>query len=588
MKLLTVIHFVLLFSSCCFAQSNSYFQCLGFATGKDGKLVGWISDPSLPMLLKIDSSKTTNKKLPLHIDQKNVLGINLRLNASIQNKLILPEKIGDSLKIVFTCKGLNLESAYFIITGLDKQENILRSDTMFVAGNDDWHTFAKSISIKNTALIHLNIEALGVEKICNQGLWLDKIGMFADGKSIDEFQLPDLTNDIDLELKDVVPLSFSNHQLYNDIPNLKNTKIVALGESIHGSKTISHAAFDLIKFRVENANCKLILLELPFEQMLSFNRFAQGDESFKLDSLMQDFRGVYLLKEIVLWVKEYNKVTNEKVWLMGMDVEMNEITSRMLIFEYLNTLNKTVRCASIDSLCSNLFNSNPFTKTLSFLENHGEIKSALGEKEYKLLSHCLSIFKKIKSRQVGRFPLRDYLMYDNAKFLTEILCSTAETVSIYSHLVHTNYISENSIFRFKPSFGFMMKKGFGNDYSCIGLFTEKGNCTVNVPGNPNVAVKPLQMPPFTSFEYVLGKINADYFYLPISKLPENPIFIRELGLAFSENQFNVLVLASRMDAAIFVRHSEAIQLTQVDLNRIQNNDIYYRFKKNLNKNLRNK
>jgi erythromycin esterase-like protein len=133
-----------------------------------------------------------------------------------------------------------------------------------------------------------------------------------------------------LRKSDVTPLSYTDPSSFDRIPELQTKKIGAIGERIHGRETMNDIAYQIIKQHVEKNRCRLVLLEISLEVMMSFNRFVQGDRSFNIYTLINRFNldliSVKQLKEICLWLKEYNKTAKEKILLLGADYYVSSMT----------------------------------------------------------------------------------------------------------------------------------------------------------------------------------------------------------------------------------------------------------------------
>ena len=129
---------------------------------------------------------------------------------------------------------------------------------------------------RGAAMLHLNIVAQGTKSYTEQKLYLDKIEIKIGGKDINEGPLPSTPIMANLKKSEIISLSLSDTNSFKRIPEIGNHKIVALGETIHGSESINEAAVELIKYQVLHNQCRFILLELPTEQSLYWNRYIQG------------------------------------------------------------------------------------------------------------------------------------------------------------------------------------------------------------------------------------------------------------------------------------------------------------------------
>ena len=170
-----------------------------------------------------------------------------------------------------------------------------------------------------------------------------------------------------------------------------------IGESVHGTETMSQIAYQLIRRHVEENDCRLVLLELSLDRMLLFNRFVQGDESFHIDSLINTFDldlvSIKQLKELCVWLKEYNQSREDKVWLLGADFYMSSFESVSLC-EYVYIVNKTKNDPALKKLHKNIYDAlfeGNYTNALhTITESYTSLEHAIGETEAAIVKHCIT------------------------------------------------------------------------------------------------------------------------------------------------------------------------------------------------------
>jgi erythromycin esterase-like protein len=551
---------ILVLLSCGQSRNFTKLYDLDFRLNSNSESYAWMPDPKrYRAAVEKDNAILKNGKHPVKYTQQSIGNFKFTMALAVQQRIVLPQASAQTAAISFTCRSQNVKSARLITATMDAQEAFLRSDTLLVQSTANWETYSKAISIVRASLLTLRIEAegLGCDSACEQNFWVDRVTIYLDGKNIDDYPLP--VNRCSLSVQDATPLSFSEKRLYDNIPELKSKRITAAGETVHGCQTITEVAVQLMKHQVANDSCKLILLELPMEEVLSYNRFVQGDSSFSGDSLMQDFPQLFsrdvIVNDLLVWLRDYNRSTEKKVWLMGMDIDFIAMNSAMWMFDYCYTLNKNRALPALDSLCNRLFDYTSILPMLDILErNATALEAVFGGKELAIVKHYVSLSAKAGTSSYHRFLLRDSMMYANARFLTELLCPKNERTFIYAHAGHVGYLNNIT-----TSFGAYMKRHFGDDYSCIAVAVG-GGTTVTTKDQVSVPLS-LASPPRGSMEYVLGNsVNLPYFYLPVSMLPLAFFSARNLGNNYVENQFSdIMVPKNRMDGIIFIRHGEAAE-----------------------------
>jgi erythromycin esterase-like protein len=552
--------------------------------GEDARLKRWAFDPLFSGTVKTDSTEQINGKYLTVIENLNFMGRNdYPVRIKLQQQMLLPDLLlPDTAEVSITYKNLNIKQMNLTVSGLDKYENPLYSDTLFLPEENEWTLSTIRVPLRDVTFFCLYVLVQGIDSFCTQRCWLDRITIKIDGESIESFQPQKCMENTALPKKEIIPLSFSDAALYHLIPELKAKRIFALGETVHGSETFSESAFQLIKHQVQYNNCKLILLELPLERGFLFNRFVQGDESFEIDRLLSLIKNSLFdwakYKELLLWLKEYNRHAEEKVWLMGMDIEIDINKSKASLFDYLYTINQGVQQPVIDTLRYQII-KNDLIKVTASASKNTKLQSIIGEKEYDILVHCLNISDKASPRMNIRLDKRDSVMFENARFLISLLCGKEEKTFIYAHLGHANY---RPSIQFSNSYnitlGLLMKQAYREDYFVTGLFAGSGY--FRTQWKNAYEIKPMPLTPSNSLEHLLNKINKDYFYL--SSLPECPATIRCMGNGYKEDAFEPMSLCSRMDAAIYIRESQASVMSP-DISPDENAEFWERFSKCIEK-----
>ena len=554
---------------------------------------------------RIDSSDIL---LPLQFYQMYYERDNVRyrerfkLPLCMYDKILLPKIPKKELEISLTCKSLNLKPITLIISGFDDEENRISSDTLMIPSENIWQKYIKKVKAKKCRFISFDLIAEGIndtydyeimplDETYNQQLWLDKIEITIDGKNIKQFSLSDAIGDYKIKKKNIIPVtndgSFDNIKLFNE------KRILAIGESVHGSESFNKIANQIIKYQVEYNNCKLVLIESHLEQTLSMNRFIQGDDSFNVDTLLYDIRNhgssYTQTKDLLLWLKSYNQTTENKVWLFGFDSECWSDVGALHInvANYLCDLNKKLNNTTIDSVCYELIYTGHYTdryynRPIRILKSNEKIKELIDEKEFQVLIHSLEALTKAKNIGFNFFMGREQIMFDNAQFLIDLICSPEESVVVYGHFLHINYKYSEKL---NYSFGHYMKQYYQNQYSGICMLAAQGEI---FSSNTDfiLASYPLQEPPENSLEYgLLTQTSDDCSFVPVEALSNDFAVIRDIGYYNLKDVFITFSPKNNIDAFIFIRESEACtKLPGIANNRLD----YYAYMVEKSANLRHK
>lgn len=537
-------------------QQNTYttFYELDFPVNK--QLQKWKSQSALILSSDIGSNLENAVLRINRIYVKDTIPIN-DITGALQQTLLLPHGTFNMAEIFVTTKALNLVMARLRVSVLDEQEKVLFSDTISILKNAKWNTGVGQFPLQKAKLLFLSLEMEGSPHICPQSLWLDKIEIKLDGKNIDSYPISSLSPLHTFEKSNVIPLSFSNTLLYNNIPQLKDKQIIALGETAHGSTTINNVAFQFIKNQIVNNNCTLVLLEYPLEQILPFNRFIRGDNAYLLEHLMMDIESSSFSSEqmmdFIIWLRDYNKSAKEKVTLMGIDISSSFSRSIRSIFNYCYEINRKKQNLAIDTLCLNLLSTISGKKfSMQLLPAYSDVHNEMSANEYIILKHYLGMTFNLGDDQQRRYQARDSIMYENVTFFKKLLCQSNEKIVVYSHFEHINL---KSTF---PSLGVLLKNEYQDKYFSIGILINEGNCIFRRIDNIKRSIESLQPGIIGSIEFTLSKLKIPLLYIPIEYIPCQLIYMRNIGNLYLKDQFSILNLCGRLNGIIFINKDEVI------------------------------
>ena len=557
---------------------------------------------------RVDSS---DYRHPKHFFQIIMWGFGSKfeLHLGLNSKMLLPyqfqQEIPENATITLTYRSQNLQAIKFVTSLYDEEENKIGSDTLSVPDIDHWNTCSEDISLKGGRYFNLELIAEGIEgadsvylkntvtdsAACRipridsaktQHLWIDGIRIEIDGTDVSRYTASEILEPCHINPKHIIALE--NENSFAQIPELKVKRIVAMGESLHGSEAFGELFFQTVKHQVLHNQCKLILLELDMSLALPLNSFIQGNENFDVDSVLYDIRytsfSFLQLKNMLLFLKDYNRSAEKRVHLAGIDIRINDVISfpGHVISEYLYMLNKNHNYRKIDTVCYELMNKNNYWtkgKDIDIYTNKGaEIKmiekqflskKMLGDTELAIFSYyChnhIKIFSDMAYIDLTSEPkLRNQLyisrerwMFDNAKHLIDLLCGNDNDskVLIYAHAGHTSLKEEGAIPR---TFGQYMKDYYRDQYFNICLITNGGRFLTVHRGI--LEIMPLHQDK-RSMEWALSGFAGNCMYVPVRSVVSPHTSIRNIGNQYLENQFKIITPSIHFDAFIYQKETEA-------------------------------
>ena len=360
----------------------------------------------------------------------------------------------------------------------------------------------------------------------------------------------------------IIPLDLNKESTFSQIDELKDKKIIGIGETAHTTSEFPTIAYALMKERILHHNCKLVVIELPFSFALKLNLFINQETSFGVAEIKEPIKHSLIpldeLIDFLLWLKNYNKTAERKVTIVGMGVDEFELNKDLLSYlnEYIPIDSSLF--APIYADISNQENSEAWNK---IFKDRGHFDRILGKGETNMLLHALrnpAPLLKLGIENKFIFTERDSLMNDRTMIAIDNFLQKDETAVVYGHLIHTN---KNGAWipRFRPSVGTYLSNTFDDEYFSIGLMTyseemelisnskKKKMKDIEVFWKTQMAFQPA---PPNSLETACEKTKVPLFYMPVSELPAT-VLLRESGMNIFQGRFDYYPVTG-MDAFIFV------------------------------------
>ncbi len=543
-------------------------------TGKSVfELYGWLMSPNnLYYHLGVDSTIVT---CPLFLEPNPELRGQIGFTIPFSHA----NEVKSRIEVKVRYKSENCPMLYLRLAAIGDCEEIVATDTLFLSLSKEWTTSSQLMNIGNGKLLSLSVEAIGNtrDKITtsfertrirfenNAKIWIDELEIFINGKKMTEYRT---NNSLMTSLNKEDFISLNNENRYH-LPFL-NKKILAIGETVHGTSTMNNVAIEIIKERIKNRNCKFVLLEIPLEFSFYINRYVFGDQRFTLDSISTYFDHLLFSKEFISfihWLKEYNLSLKEKVTFVGIDADYTDLLAQINLFNFFYTINLGINDKELNKICISLLSQNkelPYKTSLAIFDNNQGFNAILSEKESKLIRSCLT-----RKDQISlSYFQRDSIMYEHTKFVVTNLLKDDETITVFCHFGHTNYLCEREMINSEDwNLGHYMKNEYKDNYSNIALVTEMGNFLTN-SGYSKKKEEKMQISSSNSLEYLIHRQDIDLCYLSMDKFTYSDVMsIRFIGNRNRYHPFIYIIPKSRMDGVIFIKKSSAIQKRNEILNK---------------------
>ena len=465
-------------------------------------------------------------------------------------------------------KTLNCERAYITLNSIGAGEQVLKSDTIELPLTEEWKEVSKKVKIKDAYLLNVFIEAVGSELAFNN-IRVSAFKLEANGTQLKNETAPK-SNNTSLKKSDVMVL---NGVDFGKIPSVQS-RIMGIGETVHGSRTLGRMAFDIIKERIIKQGCNLVLHEYPLEYSFYVNRYIKNDPRFKLQDIERYMEGNLSSEhtiDFIKWLRAYNSAHNNRVSFWGIDIESLDIASSVDLSEFVKTLCSKRETPETDSIVKRLLNwETNEDDSLQLTRADGAVGKWLTADERQILKLCLQLNKE-SSETYERLTNRDETMAKTAFALIDILASNGAKATIYGHFMHLNYLVGGDMKELNNySVGHRMRAKYKDDYQAIALCTYEGR-TLNCLTDKSIGAAQLVKAPEGSIENTLQSMGHNMAYLPAERLNNTDVLtMRVLGNTNDNNQFFYFIPKARVDGILFVSRSQPVEKSQEVLNRYLN------------------
>jgi erythromycin esterase len=451
---------------------------------------------------------------------------------------------GDSIKLTGRIKHEKVKGSVGLWMRIDGYggKSPLAFDNMYksnINGTNDWKEYSIKLPYPT-----------GAEFIYVGGLlsgkgtaWFDDFKITIDGKDIQTIKETPKTylknynsdelNSAIVNASTPIQLSTNDSLLSNLDPliaKLGNKKIVAIGESTHGTSEFYQLREIITKRLIKEKGFNLVVLESPYDDIELLNKDLL---SSPLDSLIKKHLfSIYQTKEMKSFLQWY------KDNRLHYDIKFKGCDDSMWSFyELLDANLKLNNDKKLNKLLAEL-NSNITKSTNNTSEKENKIYisiyyNIIAIEEYLKSTNRLTptveeilyngkttYINDLNIKNKKQFQSRDEIMADRVSFLAK---NTGSKIVVWAHNAHISneIITDNEI----GIMGRDLKKEFGNDYHSIGLSTLSGNYSFIdeklINGDHFYADKlkknEIQLTETYFWENALAT-NGKSFYLDISKL----------------------------------------------------------------------
>ncbi len=294
--------------------------------------------------------------------------------------------------------------------------------------------------------------------------------------------------------------------LPNDI--FTNKKIVACGQSSHGSHENFEIQIELFKYLVARNGCRTFVIEGNYSSILVVNKYVNGATYSKQEVMRNlgfwtwDTEEVW---EMIRWMREYNQKTTEenRIIFLGNDVQIVRECAKGVaaFFEDYDTLKGEVVLKLLQPLLNDSTNyySNQDSKSLSIFSNSlekikelaNEVQSAQKnplDAKFVMAKYSINILQQslIVSGMdfAGYVECRDSMMAENVKWITSAKLRNG-LIYLWAHNGHIQKQESGS-----ARMGYYLDEWYRNQYFAIGVDFAEGSFNACQPLHDTLSATP--------------------------------------------------------------------------------------------------
>ena len=451
--------------------------------------------------------------------------------------------------------------------------------------NIKWYkgTFETNIDLSCT---WKNFGFIGTDSI---DIVIDNFSIYLDNRQVKDIALSDYKFPGPGELQHLQDnlLNIGNDTIsFSDIDfsflknDLKNARIVALGESTHGTKEFNLLRMRLAEYLVKNMDFRVIVFENDFAGTLlaqpHFNNNGR-DVRTGLDSFFTRVHQTTELEQLINTINSHHKGSTIPVEIYGCDVQ-SYAGPVLYLKRWLPPSNKTL-INQLDSIVNYAGSRAPnyettdtlfgmckqayqyFTSQASITKNG---KQVLLEQVFKSLvdaawfNNRKYAYQKHENMALGSI-VRDSLM----ALYTEWLYSYTNGKKIIlwahnSHIQKNDSTEPENLFMDIKGMGACLKKAFGNSYKAYAFLTGSGTATGYSINRGIPQTYHLAKPDSTCYEYYLQKSSSPVSFVRIPPKKNFPVLKwRSIGFnpPGNQQQFFYYKLNDKFNGIFFIRTS---------------------------------
>ncbi|MEZ0453795.1 erythromycin esterase family protein [Sphingobacterium thalpophilum] len=451
------------------------------------------------------------------------------------------------------------------ITSYDADESALESDTIQVKINTKWKKNVVSVGKGRIAAIKLTITYKG-DQDNNQVVDFRNISIRCGKRDMTStiIKYPIDSTYTVFDKSHIKPLKKSENEFENPIPNIKDIKVIGLGEITHGSNDIKEARNLFVKNLISHHNCKLVLMEVPYELAFLMNLYITGklDEPGKEKlrrNLDLTFSGMDELEGLLEWIKNYNNSNSKQVKIFGIDNPINQGRRDYPLMDYhLYLFGQEFMRPYLS-----MFMAAETRQALNKMKVDQVMYTGLNKQDIAFYKYFIADYdnpeKQFSNVDEWWHLDRDLKMFKRLCFLDSLYREEGEKIIILAHSWHVKKTPFTTGTKTEKMLGNYLARFYKDAYFSINFTFGAGTFLQDDCQSFHYTTDTIQIPRARTLESYAFQSGIDFFYFPTDRLiapPNQMLGISRHKLKSDYNDFGNV--KKRYDAIVFLRNVTAI------------------------------